>query len=99
MPPSLPKRRPVDVTVLEAHTVRMKLRAAVLLPETKKKTVSLPREAFVPLIQAEVGSPVPISVYRYRLLVPTAQIIRESAPACAPPPGRWRPGCRCAGPP
>ena len=81
MPPSSPKRRPVDVTVLEEHTVRMKLRAAVLLPETKKKTVSLPREAFVPLIQAEVGSLVPISVYRYRLLVPIAQIIREAAEA------------------
>src|SRR5437660_12805369 len=78
MPPPSPKRRPVDVKVLEEHTARMKLRSCVLLPETKKKTVALPREAFVPLIQAEVGSPVPISVYRYRLLVPIAQITRES---------------------
>ena len=79
MPPPSPKRRPVDVKVLEEHTARMKLRTAVLLPETKKKTVSLPRKSFVPLIQAEIGSLVPISVYRYRLLVPMAQIIRESA--------------------
>jgi len=71
----------VDLTVLEEHTARMKLRTAVLLPETKKKSVSLPRESFVPLIQAEIGSLVPISVYRYRLLVPTAQIIQESAQA------------------
>jgi hypothetical protein len=71
----------VDLTSLEEHAARMKLRTGVLLPETKKKTVSLPRESFVPLIQAEVGSSVPISVYRYRLLVPIVQIVRESAQA------------------
>src|SRR5437588_3255365 len=81
MPSPSSKRRPVDLTQLEEHTARMKLRTAVLLPETKKKTVSLPRESFVPLIQAEVGSLVPISVYRYRLLVPIAQRIQESAQA------------------
>jgi hypothetical protein len=71
----------VDVTALEEHAARVKLRAGVVLPEVKKKTVSLPREWFVPLLQADVGSPVSISVYRFRLLVPIAQIIRESARA------------------
>ncbi len=57
----------------------MKLRAGVDLSNSKKKTVSLPRDAFVPILQADVGSSVSVSVYRYRLLVPVAQIIRESA--------------------
>jgi hypothetical protein len=78
MSPSSPQRRPVDVAALEEHAARMKLRASVVLPE-RRKTVSLPRESFVPVLQAEVGSPVPISAYRYRLLVPAVQIIRESA--------------------
>jgi hypothetical protein len=71
----------VDVTALDKQAAPMKLRAGVVLPETKKKTVSLPRESFVPLLQADVGSPVSISVFRYRLLVPVVQIIRESAQA------------------
>ncbi|MGH7171958.1 MAG: hypothetical protein ACRELG_16910 [Gemmataceae bacterium] len=50
-----------------------------MLSDAKKKNVSLPRDAFVPMLQAEIGSSVSISVYRYRLLVPVAQIIRESA--------------------
>jgi hypothetical protein len=33
----------------------------------------------VPVIQAEVGSPVPLLVHRYRLLVPIAQISQEPA--------------------
>jgi hypothetical protein len=57
----------------------MKLRAGVVFSESKKKSISLPRDAFVPILQADVGSSVSVSVYRYRLLVPIAQIIRESA--------------------
>jgi hypothetical protein len=81
MPPPAPQRRPVDVTSLEerAAQMKLKLRTGVVLPEAKKKTVALPRESFVPLLQADVGSPVSVSAYRYRLLVPVAQIIRESA--------------------
>jgi hypothetical protein len=56
----------------------MKLRAGIVLPQTKKQTVALPRDSFVPVLHADVGSPVSISVYRYRLLVPVAQIIRAS---------------------
>ena len=81
MPPPPPQRRPVDVTALEEHAARMKLRAGVVVPEAKRKTVSLPRESFVPLLQADVGSPVSTSVSRYRFFVPVAQIIRESARA------------------
>ncbi len=79
MPSRSPGRRPVDVTALEGHAARMKLRAGVVLSEARKRTVSLPRESFVPVIQADVGSPVSIAVYRYRILVPVAQLIRESA--------------------
>jgi hypothetical protein len=68
----------VDVSHLEEHAAKAKLRAAIELP-ARKKSVSLPRELFVPVIQAEVGSLVPLLVHRYRLLVPLAQIVRESA--------------------
>jgi hypothetical protein len=69
----------VDLTPLEERAARMKLRAGVVLPATKKKVVSLPRDSFIPVLQADVGSAVSITVYRYRLLVPVAQIIREAA--------------------
>ncbi len=51
----------------------------MVLPDAKKKTVSLPRGSFVPVLHADVGSPVSISVHRYRLLVPIAQVVRESS--------------------
>jgi hypothetical protein len=78
MPAPAPQRRPVDLTPLDDHAARMKLRAGVVLSDTRRKTVSLPRDAFVPLLQADIGSSVSVVVYRYRLLVPVAQIIRES---------------------
>jgi hypothetical protein len=53
---------------------------AQILPEGEG-AVSLPREAFVPVIQAEVGSDVAVNVYRYKILVPLAQTIRETAEA------------------
>src|SRR5258708_31399357 len=81
MPPPSPERRPVDMTVLDEHALRMKLRSGIVLPEARKKSVSLARDSFVPYVQAEIGSPVPITVYRYRLLVPVMQVIRESAQA------------------
>jgi hypothetical protein len=58
----------------------MKLRTGIVL-EGKRKTVSLSRESFVPVLQADVGSPVSITVHRYRLLVPIAQLVHESAQA------------------
>ncbi len=41
--------------------------------------VSLPRDSFAPVIQAGVGSDVSVHVFSYRVIVPIAQIIRESA--------------------
>lgn len=77
-PPSGPQRRPVNVAPLDEHAARMKLRSGIVLPESRKKVVSLPRDTFVPVIQAEVGSPVALLVNRYRILVPIVQIIQES---------------------
>jgi hypothetical protein len=73
-----PQRRPVDLTPLEEHAAKVKLRSGVVLPSGRRRTVSLPRESFVPVVQAEVGTPVPLLVHRYRLLVPIVQIVRES---------------------
>jgi hypothetical protein len=42
----------------------MKVRAGVVLPAAKKKTVPLPRDSLIPVIQAEVGSPVSLLVHR-----------------------------------
>jgi hypothetical protein len=81
MPPPTPKRRPVDLAPLERHVARKKLRTGIVLPVTKKKAVPLPWDSFVPFIQAEVGSPVPLLVNRYRILVPIALVIRESPQA------------------
>jgi hypothetical protein len=79
MSPNLPSRRPVSISSLEDHTAKVKLRSSLHLPPAKKKTVSLSLDLFVPAIQAEVGSRLPLLVYRYRLLVPLLHIIRVSA--------------------
>jgi hypothetical protein len=79
MPSPTSPRRPVDLTPLDAHPSKMKLCAGVVLSDTRKRTISLPRDVFVPILQADDGSAVSVSVYRHRLLVPIAQIIRESA--------------------
>jgi hypothetical protein len=63
---------------MEEHAAKVKLRTGIVLAETRKRTVSLPRESFVPIVQAEVGTPIPLLVHRYRLLVPIAQVIRDS---------------------
>jgi hypothetical protein len=76
MPPATPKRRPIDLTPLEEHAAKMKLRAGIVLPETRKKAISLPLESFVPVVQAEVGTAIPLLVHRYRLLLPIARILR-----------------------
>ena len=81
MPPASPQRRPVDLALLEEHAATVKLRTGIALPGARKKTVSLPRESFVPIVQAEVGAPVPQLVHRYRLLVPIAEIIRDATQA------------------
>jgi hypothetical protein len=77
---SAPARRPINPAVLQPHLAKKKLHVAQILPEGEG-AVSLPREAFVPVIQAEVGSDVAVNVYRYKILVPVAQTIRETAEA------------------
>jgi hypothetical protein len=57
----------------------MKLRTGLVLPQTRRKPVTLPRADFIPVIQADVGSPVSLLAHRYRVLVPIAQILRDSA--------------------
>jgi hypothetical protein len=81
MPPLPPGRRPLNLARLDAHVRLMKLRRGVELPEGRKKTVSLPRASFVPVLQVDVGGPVALMAQRYRLLIPTVQVIRESAQA------------------
>ena len=77
---SQPRRRPVDVSALDQLAAWVKLRTGIELPGGTKP-VSVPRDSFVPVVQANVGSPTPISVYRYRLLVPVAQVVHESPTA------------------
>jgi hypothetical protein len=81
MPFTKPERRPIDLTLLESHAAKVKLRSGVIFPASKKKVASLPWDYFVPVIQAEVGTPIPLLVHRYRLLVPVAQIYRDAANA------------------
>jgi hypothetical protein len=78
MPPPVPARRPLNLEGLEARVKSMRLRTGIELPLGKGK-VSLARDQFLSRIQAEVGCDLAISVYRYRLLVPIAQITQESA--------------------
>jgi hypothetical protein len=80
MPPPAPERRPLNLESLEDHVKVMRLRAGIELPPGRGK-VSLARDQFAPRIQAEVGSDLPVNVYRYRLLVPLAQVTQESPTA------------------
>lgn len=73
-----PARRPVNLAGLEEFATRRKLLAAIVLPDDRRQNVTVPRRSFVPLIQAEVGSPVSLLVYRYRILIPVLQKVRES---------------------
>jgi hypothetical protein len=80
MPSPSRKRQALNLDHLETRVQMVRLRQGIELPEGKRK-VSLDRDLFVPRIQAEVGSDLAMNVYRYRLLVPVAQIIQESAQA------------------
>jgi hypothetical protein len=74
-----PNHRAVNLDALEEHAAKVKLREGIVLPETRRKTVALPRESFIPVIQAEVGAAAALLVYRYRVLVPLAQVVRDAA--------------------
>ena len=70
------QRRPLNLQVLESFVTRKKLNAPRHIGEGESVTLS--HSDFVPVIQAEVGSEVAVSVYRFRVLVPINQVIRET---------------------
>ncbi len=75
----MPPRRPVDLSALEEHVSLLKCKTGIARDDSRKKTVSVPKDSLVPIIQAEVGSVVPVDVARYRLLVPIAQLIASTS--------------------
>jgi hypothetical protein len=77
--PSSPRQRPIDPQALAPYALEQKLSRP--LPPTTRRSQSIRREQLIPVVQAEVGAEVPIPVYSYRIFVPIAQIIRESATA------------------
>jgi hypothetical protein len=70
-------RRPLNLEILEPLVARKKLKAARIVRE-QEQTVTLARDDFVPVVQADVGSLLAVSVYRYRLFIPVNQTIREA---------------------
>jgi hypothetical protein len=72
-----PSRRPFNPVALEPHVEQQKLRSPRTL-EAGKRKISIPRGDFVPIIRADVGAAIPIDVYRYRILVPIAEILDET---------------------
>jgi hypothetical protein len=77
--PSAPRRRPFDPQALAPYAVEQKLARPV--PPANRRSVSIRREQLVPVVRAEVGAEAPVSVYNYRIFVPVAQLIFESATA------------------
>jgi hypothetical protein len=77
--PANPSRRPVDLSSLDEHARLLKPKAGIPRDDSRRKSVTVPKDALVPVIQAEVGSTVSVDVYRYRLLLPVAQIIGQTA--------------------
>jgi hypothetical protein len=77
--PSSPRRRPIDPGALLPYTSELKLARPV--PAGAKRSVTISRDQLVPVVRAEVGSEVPVLAYHYRILVPIAQVIRESPDA------------------
>jgi hypothetical protein len=73
-----PSRRPVDLSSLEEHARLLKLKAGIPRDDSRKKSVAVPKDSLVPVIQADVGSTVSVDVYRYRLLLPIAQIFSRT---------------------
>jgi hypothetical protein len=75
-----PRRRPINFEALEQHLAKKKLKSPKIL-DPGEGSVTLSPDDFVPVIRAEVGSDVAITVYSYRILLPIAHIVRESADA------------------
>lgn len=68
-------RRPVDLSALEEHVSLLKSKTGIARDDLRKKMLSVRKDSLVPMIQADVGSNVPVDVARYRLLVPIAQLV------------------------
>jgi hypothetical protein len=64
---------------LAPYAVEQKLARPV--PAATRRSISIAREQLVPVVQAEVGAEVPVLVYNYRIFVPVAQVVFESATA------------------
>jgi hypothetical protein len=73
--PTHRSRRPVDLSALELHAGLLKSRTGIVRDDSRKKTVAVPKDSLVPMIQADVGSEVSADCFRYRLLVPIAQLV------------------------
>ncbi|HEX5443680.1 MAG TPA: hypothetical protein VFW87_07620 [Pirellulales bacterium] len=78
MTSSSPKRRPVDFSSLEKHISKLKIKDGIARDDSRKKTVSIDKGALCPIIQADVGAQESTDVFRYRLLIPIAQIIART---------------------
>jgi hypothetical protein len=78
MPPPSPARRPVDLTPLEDHVRLLKPRTGIPRDESRRKSVAVPKDELVPVVQADVGSKESVDVYRYRLLLPIAHNISQT---------------------
>src|SRR5207249_6958587 len=75
-----PQRRPINPAVLSPYLAKKKLKEGKILDD-RAETVTFPGSEFVSVIRAEVGGDAPVVVSSYRVLVPIAQITRESADA------------------
>jgi hypothetical protein len=76
---SSPRQRPINPDNLLPYTVEQKLARPV--QAGAGRSVSIRRDQLIPVVRAEVGSEVPIQAYHYRIFVPIAQVIWESANA------------------
>jgi hypothetical protein len=73
-----PARRPVELSFLEEYVQKLKPKEAIARDDSRKKSVSIAKGDLVPVIQADVGREESVDVYRYRLLLPIAQIISKT---------------------
>jgi hypothetical protein len=71
-----PRRRPINPGALLPYTADQKLARPVQVGNKRSQSIS--RDQLVPVVRADVGADVPVQAYQYRILVPIAQVIRES---------------------
>jgi hypothetical protein len=77
--PSSRRRRAFNPHAIGPHAAERKLIRRV--PAATKRSVAIRRDQLIPVVQAEVGAEVPVAAYNYRIFVPIAQMIWESATA------------------